>query len=391
MVVLIGIAGLGVDMGVLRYEKRIQQTAADAAAIAGADNLAFPLNSGVVEGGQNASATNGFTDNGSGDLSTCTASGAAVGTVCVQINNPPLSGPHATNGGAYVEAYVSEVHETYFMKIFGVTKQVVTARAVATNVSGVNQDCLYTLAPHPDGIGVSGGGNGKNGASVNLGNCGVVDNGDFNSGNSSNWSMTAGSFSVAGTDTGGKGAVTCTSGQSSCPVYGVPAAGNPLASFTAPPEASQPIDKPKWSNSNPQPGHYSSIDFGNNNVTLPSGNYVVDGGSVSYSGNGVITGNGVFFYLENKAAWGGSGTEQVTLTPPVAPSPYAGVLIYQNPAGCDTSCDDELAGGGNAIPNAGFSGLVVIWGLSLKGTDKLYMNGTAGYGVSLLKNAVLVE
>jgi hypothetical protein len=393
LVVLIGVAGLGVDMGVLRYEKRIQQTAADAAAIASADNLAHPSNGGVVEAGQNASAANGFTDGGSGTLSTCTAAGAAVGTTCIQINNPPQSGPHAscTIPCGYVEAYVSEVHDTYFMKIFGVTKEVVTARAVATGLSGTNQDCFYLLGPHPNGIGinVTGGGNGKGGASINAGNCGVMDNGDFNSGNSSNWSMTTGSFSVAGSDTGGKGAVTCTSGQSSCPVYGVPTAGNPLASFPVPPEASQA--EKTWSNNNPQPGHYASINIANSTVVLPSGNYVVDGGSLAYQGNANITGNGVMFYLENKATWSGVGTASITLTPPVAPSPYAGVLIYQNPAGCDASCDDRLAGGGNSIPDAGFSGLVVIWGLTLHGTDKLYLNGTSGYTVSLLKNAVLVE
>jgi uncharacterized membrane protein len=37
LVVLMGFMGLGLDMGVLRYEKRLQQSAADAAAIAGAN------------------------------------------------------------------------------------------------------------------------------------------------------------------------------------------------------------------------------------------------------------------------------------------------------------------------------------------------------------------
>src|SRR6516164_3968761 len=47
LTVLLGFTGLAVDMGVLRYEKRLQQTAADAAAIAGASNLPF---GGVVSG-----------------------------------------------------------------------------------------------------------------------------------------------------------------------------------------------------------------------------------------------------------------------------------------------------------------------------------------------------
>ena len=54
---LLGAAGLGVDMGVLRYEKRLQQTAADAAAIVGANNLAYA--SGVNAGAQNSATTNG--------------------------------------------------------------------------------------------------------------------------------------------------------------------------------------------------------------------------------------------------------------------------------------------------------------------------------------------
>lgn len=57
-IVLMGFAGLGIDMGYMRYEKRLQQTAADAAAIAGANDI---LPGGVTEAAQNAAAANGFT------------------------------------------------------------------------------------------------------------------------------------------------------------------------------------------------------------------------------------------------------------------------------------------------------------------------------------------
>src|SRR5579863_2479469 len=112
LVVLLGFAGLAIDMGTLRYDKRLQQTAADAAAIAGAQNL--EVNSGVTAGAQYASQLNGFTDGGGGSLSNC-ASGAAIGTTCVQVLNPPADvtfngstisgGPHAgtTNASKYVE------------------------------------------------------------------------------------------------------------------------------------------------------------------------------------------------------------------------------------------------------------------------------------------------
>src|SRR5947207_13537269 len=91
MVVLAGFAGLAIDMGTLRYQKRVQQTAADSAAIAGAQNLDF--GSGVVAGARAASAQNGFTDTDSGGG--CSSSGSTVGCVSVAVNNGPLTGPHA--------------------------------------------------------------------------------------------------------------------------------------------------------------------------------------------------------------------------------------------------------------------------------------------------------
>src|SRR5215469_6949639 len=86
LTVLLGFAGLAVDMGVLRYEKRLQQTAADAAAVAGASNLAS-ASGGWLQGAQAAATANGYTDNAGGSASSCTASGAAMGTVCVEVNN----------------------------------------------------------------------------------------------------------------------------------------------------------------------------------------------------------------------------------------------------------------------------------------------------------------
>src|SRR6266446_580249 len=102
MVVLAGFAGLAIDMGTLRYQKRLQQTAADSAAIAGAQNLEF--GSGVTVGAQGAAAQNGYTDNNSG--AGCV--NAAVGCISVAVNalgstGGPLTGPHAGDP-KYVEA-----------------------------------------------------------------------------------------------------------------------------------------------------------------------------------------------------------------------------------------------------------------------------------------------
>src|SRR3984893_18866767 len=85
-VVLMGFAGLAIDMGVMRHDKRLQQTAADAAAIAGASNLSF---GGIAAGAQDAASRVGYTDNGGGQVSNC--AGAAVGTICVPVDNPPAT------------------------------------------------------------------------------------------------------------------------------------------------------------------------------------------------------------------------------------------------------------------------------------------------------------
>src|SRR4029434_1379209 len=155
LIILAGFAGLAIDMGTMRYERRLQQTAADAAALAGASNL-VPTCNGCVAAAQTASTSNGYADSGSQDLSNC-AAGAAVGTTCVQVVHPPADvtfdtqtipgGPHAGNND-YVEVIVAKVQPTYFMKVFGVDSKTITARAVATNTGGGiagGGGCIYTL------------------------------------------------------------------------------------------------------------------------------------------------------------------------------------------------------------------------------------------------------
>src|ERR1700745_2057857 len=102
LAVLMGFAGLGIDMGMLRYQKRLQQTAADSGALAAAINLAFPASGGITAGAQNASAGNGFTD--------------GTNNVTVTVNNPPTSGPHSGNN-KYVDVRVQEVRRIYFISV----------------------------------------------------------------------------------------------------------------------------------------------------------------------------------------------------------------------------------------------------------------------------------
>lgn len=213
LVVLTGFLGLGIDMGAMRYEKRLEQTAADAAAIAGASDLQYDSVAGVNRAAMDAAATNGFQDNDGGNG--CGAS-SSVGTICVQVNDPPQSGFHVGNSN-YVEVVVAAVHPTYFMRIFGVTKETVTARAVATDTgSGPNNPCLLALSASATALVVNG--------TINLTACNLIVNGNLQVTGTINRDS-ASSIEVAG---------TC-SGSCSGVITGIPAVADPIANLSTTP------------------------------------------------------------------------------------------------------------------------------------------------------------
>src|ERR1700729_3550660 len=80
----------------------------------------------------------GFRVPGGGQPTRAPRPGGPSGPVVGRVNNPPLSGPHSSgaNAAKYVEVLVAVVQPTYFMNIFGTSSEVITARAVATNLSG---------------------------------------------------------------------------------------------------------------------------------------------------------------------------------------------------------------------------------------------------------------
>ena len=393
---LMGVAGLGIDMGYLRYQKRLQQTAADAAAIAGASNLIPNLaDPGVMAAAQNAATANGFTDASGDNASTCTADNPTSKptkppTVCVQINNPPTSGPHEGDGN-YVEALVSVIQPTFFMTILGTNSEAVTARAVATNAGeGVNSGCLYALGPSPNKIAVLN-------ATLNATGCGIQDNGDLDPGLTAN----VGTFGVAGGCVGGGcgSGVTCAD-QSDCPAFGTPAAANPLAYLT-PPAVGTPAT---FNSSNIAPGTYSGITLtGTGNYVFPAGTYILTG-SFTCQGTPGITGTGVMFYFTNGATFNCPGNDAINLSAPTSGT-YAGILFYQDL----TDTNGPSFGGNTGSSYAGalyfpssqvtFSGsagainvgIVVANAVALSGTVNL--QGLAGLGPAAnpIKNAVLVE
>jgi hypothetical protein len=356
----------------------------------------------------------------------------------VTVNNPPLSGPHASgaNSADYVEVCVATLQPTYFARIFGVNNETVSARAVATDYSGAtggngNYNCLITLgAPAASIEGVSINGH----ADLNAPTCGIADNGNYNTKGSS-LTVTAGSFGVSGTNvqTGNGGTVTCMDGQTKCPQDGVPAAANPLASLAAPAGGTQMGSLSLNGGGNITcPGGlctYTSISLqGNGTVTFAPGVYTINGtaqqGGLSCSGTPTITGTGVTFYFTNGATYNCQGNDTTQLSAPSSGT-YQGVLMFEDPqdcncgsGGCDNgvvSCGSGPALGGNTgsyyngimyFPNdlitffgnnvSYSAGAVIADSLQFSGNPTVNLQGSAGIPGGLppsftLGNATLVE
>lgn len=141
MTILLGFAGLGVDVGVLFHTRRNLQIAADAAATAGAlDYLYNNSTTSAKAAGQAAATQNGVT-NGSG--------GATV-----TVNTPPVYGPNAGSTG-FVEAIVSVPNPTFFMRVFNRNSVTVSTRAVAGTPSTSNI-CIWLMNTSGTGLQLQG-------------------------------------------------------------------------------------------------------------------------------------------------------------------------------------------------------------------------------------------
>src|SRR5579871_1762506 len=127
---LLGFVAMAVDTGSLYQAKRKLQTAADAAAVAGA--LDYLYNSSSTSAGaaaRTASSQNGYTHGSNGTV--------------VTVNNPPTSGPNSGNS-LFVEVIVSKPVPTFFMSLFGFSTVAEMARAVAgTPTSG--KACIWIM------------------------------------------------------------------------------------------------------------------------------------------------------------------------------------------------------------------------------------------------------
>src|SRR5499433_3998033 len=197
--VLIGFVALGVETGLWYAVKRQDQSAADAAALSGAYEVAAGQGySDICTLAKRDAASNGFTFQSYTCPSTspgCT--NPASGQMCA--NNPPASG--ANNGDSEaVEVILNRQQNTFFANLF-LSNVTIGSRAVAkVNLPGYT--CDLSLARSVTGISVQGS------ATLNLTGCGMAANSSstssisFGGGNNdilnASWFQTVGNYSSSG-------------------------------------------------------------------------------------------------------------------------------------------------------------------------------------------------
>lgn len=335
---MLGFVGIATDVGALFKDKRTIQTAADAAAIAGALNIA----TSNWKNAATARATSyGFTDGSNG------------ATVTVH-NGPTWAASNYKNAANYIEVTITQSEPTIFLSLFGYPSVQVLARAVATN-QGAGNGCVYTLGQTGTDLTVQGS------PGVNAPGC------DFNIDSSS---------SNAVTETGSGGSIVTssigvvgdigTSGWadfSPKPVGGIIAASDPLSAMqypytcttsgcTCPSTAgicsTNPISAMpahcstfavvKHGTTNLAPGCYdlggasgttiASLDT----LSLSNGVYFFTNGTLTIQAGGTFDATNVTMIMTGTAGIAEQGTPAVDLTAADSSGTFPGILYYQVPA-----------------------------------------------------------
>ncbi len=373
LVAIVGMIAVVTDFSFLQDQRNMMQTAADSAAMAGAEELNY---GDVAAAGQADAASNGYTNGAS--------------SVAVALNNPPTTGPNVGNA-QYVEAIVSKPEPTYFLRALGVSSINVSARAVAYEGNGPN--CIYVMDPTAAGA-MSTNGN------VNIqSSCGMLVDSSSSTGMTINGNVTiaAPTIGVVGNySSNGNVSLTPT------PKIGVIAASDPLAYVNEPTvgscaHTSFSLNGNIGSSSAPYQlyaGTYCggiSVN-GNSWLHFNAGTYILAGGGMLINGNSTMTGTGVTFY--NTTGLGGygaitlNGNSQANLSAPTSGS-LAGILFFQDRAVPSSAAGSVINGNSSstfdgaiyfATTSVTYNGNSSSNGYSIVVADKLIINGNSSLG-----------
>jgi Flp pilus assembly protein TadG len=324
MPVLVGFAGLAVEIGLNYSQKRLLQSAADAAAI-GAAEVAYM--SGTADQINAAGVADLATNlGGTGDSSTMKVT---VGTnvASVEVHNPPIHGAY-TSDSTGVEVILTQPQNVLISRLItGNSTQNIQVRAVAISSDAPGKACLLSLKPGTVGIKDSGS------PKLTLKGCGMASNSSDNSS-----SMTANGTAKVKADW------VHLSGDCSTCVVGtnvmVPSTeyvtngariGDPYMGYTAPTTNGGTQTDPKVKNNDNvtlSPGTYSSgLTISGGTANFSPGVYVITGNNSLKITGGTVTGSGVTFVIANGASVDLEGNGSTTLSAPTSGS-YSGMLFY---------------------------------------------------------------
>jgi hypothetical protein len=360
---LVAFMGLAFDASYLYFEKRRAQTAADAGAIGGAQELLRGTPTNVTDAARKDTALNRFTHGSDG--------------VDVTVNNPPSSGPHVGNAG-FVEVIVTRPRPTWFMQVIGVQSSTVKARAVAglSDSSG----CVYALnrdtSNSNNGIFV-------NGTTNSVFDCGVYSNSNFRTVGGA--CVVAPSASYSGTYSNTNGSdPNCGPDQVG---HGIPAVDPMAGRYTMPSTSPCTFNNYKQTGGAIvlTPGVYcGGIDIGGSvsTATFSPGTYVLVGGGMKIGSSANATGTGVTFFNTypgtqvNKydgITINTSGT--VTFSAPTSGSNKA-LLFYQDPTVPWSASNGSTI---TASSSSTFNGIIYF-----PTTDLTYAGNSASGGYTML-------
>ncbi len=350
---LLGFAGISVDVGYLEYRQQAQQTATDAAAVGGAQQLAISNctnASGASSAAQYDAAGNGFANGGLGN------------TVSVQATSPPASGPYAGNACAVSVTITTEHVATFFSRMFGWQNGMPESTQAVGTVNANGGACIYLLSR-------STWSSFNSPVNVQAQTCPININysADFDGGTiASPYIGYAGpSPNYGGTD------FTMASPAKMLPVAD-PCPEIPGCAYLAanPPSQTncQGVNMPNTGGTI-NPGCYTYLNFNGGTVTMNPGVYTITQNMNTNQTN--INGSGVTFYIPagaNPPQWDG---ETVNLSPPTSGS-ESGVLYYQVPTNTN---NPDLNG-----PDVNMQGLIYAPGaqINIDGNAGKYLVIVAG-------------
>ena len=377
--ILLGVAGLAVDVAAWQAQKRSIQTTADAAAFAGANELVrlhdkTNRDDGATAAAELAASMNSYVDPDDGDPD----------PDALTINIPPLYGEFAGATNA-VEAIVRRPVPTFLAGLVFDGPAHVSARSVAHADYG--EYCVMALnSSQPNSLKVSGG------ANLNL-NCGVYVNSDGGGGGDNALSAPGGGC-INATVIRSAGPYNKTGCYNPKPFENTARliTPNPFEGlFPVPSEASDPCDG--IGNTTVHNGEVFELDSGRhcNKITVQNGGelvlkdgvHVFDGAALTIHGlvHGEVGGDGVNLYYppgtgSNDALDMASDAEVHLAAPTVGP--LANVLLYV----------DEGAGGNvqhsiTAQSTSTLSGMIYMPGQDIK-----FSGGSATSGVMIVADEI---